>query len=126
MNSLRPLQLYCLTFAAERCCLSALRCQKYGSKIPSGKNETEIYFNICVSPSRRRCVEIIAKEGKSLKELYLVSCKITDHGRILSTTVPLLQSTSDTIIVTVITHSQHQDSGLIWFLQLSPCETCKQ
>lgn len=30
-----------------------------------------------------RCVEIIAKEGRSLKELYLVSCKITDHGRTL-------------------------------------------
>ncbi|CAG09568.1 unnamed protein product [Tetraodon nigroviridis] len=29
------------------------------------------------------CVEIIAKEGRSLKELYLVSCKITDHGRTL-------------------------------------------
>ncbi|KAJ4942088.1 hypothetical protein JOQ06_011958, partial [Pogonophryne albipinna] len=28
----------------------------------------------------RLCVEIIAKEGRSLKELYLVSCKITDHG----------------------------------------------
>ncbi|KAL0979102.1 hypothetical protein UPYG_G00180520 [Umbra pygmaea] len=26
------------------------------------------------------CVEIIAKEGRSLKELYLVSCKITDHA----------------------------------------------
>ncbi|CAL8251047.1 unnamed protein product [Boreogadus saida] len=31
---------------------------------------------------RRRCVEIIAKEGRSLKELYLVSCKITDHALI--------------------------------------------
>uniref|UniRef100_A0A3Q3DG13 F-box and leucine-rich repeat protein 17 n=1 Tax=Hippocampus comes TaxID=109280 RepID=A0A3Q3DG13_HIPCM len=29
-----------------------------------------------------RCVEIIAKEGRSLKELYLVSCKITDHALI--------------------------------------------
>ncbi|TNM89876.1 hypothetical protein fugu_004110, partial [Takifugu bimaculatus] len=28
------------------------------------------------------CVEIIAKEGRSLKELYLVSCKITDHALI--------------------------------------------
>lgn len=38
--------------------------------------------------SRRRCVEIIAKEGRSLKELYLVSCKITDHGRTLSLSLP--------------------------------------
>lgn len=42
----------------------------------------------CVSVSLRRCVEIIAKEGRSLKELYLVSCKITDHGRILSNHYP--------------------------------------
>lgn len=27
-----------------------------------------------------RCVEVIAKEGQNLKELYLVSCKITDYG----------------------------------------------
>lgn len=27
-----------------------------------------------------RCVEVIAKEGRNLKELYLVSCKITDYG----------------------------------------------
>lgn len=46
-------------------------------------------LNICsVSVSLRRCVEIIAKEGRSLKELYLVSCKITDHGRILSNHYP--------------------------------------
>lgn len=37
-------------------------------------------FSVCL----RRCVEIIAKEGRSLKELYLVSCKITDHGRTFS------------------------------------------
>lgn len=60
-----------------------------------------------------RCVEIIAKEGRSLKELYLVSCKITDHGRILSITVPLLQSTSKIIILTIITLSHYHDSGLI-------------
>ncbi|KAA0714473.1 F-box/LRR-repeat protein 17 [Triplophysa tibetana] len=39
-----------------------------------------------LSPVRIRslsgCVEIIAKEGRSLKELYLVSCKITDHERV--------------------------------------------
>ncbi|XP_069615766.1 LOW QUALITY PROTEIN: F-box/LRR-repeat protein 17-like [Ranitomeya imitator] len=28
------------------------------------------------------CVEVIAKEGRSLKELYLVTCKITDHALI--------------------------------------------
>ena len=56
-------------------------------------------FSVCLC----RCVEIIAKEGRSLKELYLVSCKITDHGRILSITVPLLQSTSDIIIRTITT-----------------------
>lgn len=65
------------------------------------------------SVSLCRCVEIIAKEGRSLKELYLVSCKITDHGRILSITVPLLQSTSNIIIITIITHSHYHDSGLI-------------
>lgn len=27
-----------------------------------------------------RCVEVIAREGRNLKELYLVSCKITDYG----------------------------------------------
>ncbi|XP_056142934.1 F-box/LRR-repeat protein 17 [Lampris incognitus] len=32
--------------------------------------------------TKERCVEIIAKEGRSLKELYLVSCKITDHALI--------------------------------------------
>lgn len=53
----------------------------------------------------RRCVEIIAKEGRSLKELYLVSCKITDHGRMRSVTVPLLQPTSSIIISNAITRS---------------------
>lgn len=41
-----------------------------------------------------RCVEIIAKEGRSLKELYLVSCKITDHGRTLSSLSPPPQGCS--------------------------------
>ena len=68
-------------------------------------------FSVCLC----RCVEIIAKEGRSLKELYLVSCKITDHGRILSITVPLLQSTSDIIIRTIITHSHCCNSGPIGF-----------
>ncbi|TKC46718.1 hypothetical protein EI555_016713 [Monodon monoceros] len=27
----------------------------------------------------KQCVEVIAKEGQNLKELYLVSCKITDY-----------------------------------------------
>lgn len=69
----------------------------------------------CFSVSFCRCVEIIAKEGRSLKELYLVSCKITDHGRILSITVPLLQSTANIIIISIIAHIHHCDSGLIWF-----------
>lgn len=67
------------------------------------------------SVSLCRCVEIIAKEGRSLKELYLVSCKITDHGRILSITVPLLHSISKVIITTAITHSHLHDPGLIRF-----------
>ncbi|KAJ7993600.1 hypothetical protein DPEC_G00256310 [Dallia pectoralis] len=38
-------------------------------------------LNLCLNWSiNDRCVEIIAKEGRSLKELYLVSCKITDHA----------------------------------------------
>ncbi|MFT7811820.1 F-box/LRR-repeat protein 17 [Arapaima gigas] len=37
-------------------------------------------LNLCLNWSiSDRCVEIIAKEGRSLKELYLVSCKITDY-----------------------------------------------
>uniref|UniRef100_A0A3P9HRL0 F-box and leucine-rich repeat protein 17 n=1 Tax=Oryzias latipes TaxID=8090 RepID=A0A3P9HRL0_ORYLA len=40
-------------------------------------------LNLCLNWSiDDRCVEIIAKEGRSLKELYLVSCKITDHALI--------------------------------------------
>ncbi|XP_074527315.1 F-box/LRR-repeat protein 17 [Halichoeres trimaculatus] len=40
-------------------------------------------LNLCLNWSiNDRCVEIIAKEGRSLKELYLVSCKITDHALI--------------------------------------------
>uniref|UniRef100_A0A8C2EB16 F-box and leucine-rich repeat protein 17 n=1 Tax=Cyprinus carpio TaxID=7962 RepID=A0A8C2EB16_CYPCA len=39
-------------------------------------------LNLCLNWTiNDRCVEIIAKEGRSLKELYLVSCKITDHGK---------------------------------------------
>ncbi|KAM9811048.1 F-box/LRR-repeat protein 17 [Neosynchiropus ocellatus] len=40
-------------------------------------------LNLCLNWSiNDRCVEIIAKEGRSLKELYLVSCKITDRALI--------------------------------------------
>lgn len=40
-------------------------------------------LNLCLNWSiNDKCVEIIAKEGRSLKELYLVSCKITDHALI--------------------------------------------
>ncbi|KAJ8413999.1 hypothetical protein AAFF_G00065970 [Aldrovandia affinis] len=40
-------------------------------------------LNLCLNWSiNDRCVEIIAKEGRSLKELYLVSCKITDYALI--------------------------------------------
>uniref|UniRef100_A0A8C9W3R8 F-box and leucine rich repeat protein 17 n=1 Tax=Scleropages formosus TaxID=113540 RepID=A0A8C9W3R8_SCLFO len=40
-------------------------------------------LNLCLNWSiSDRCVEIIAKEGRSLKELYLVSCKITDYALI--------------------------------------------
>ncbi|XP_030636596.1 F-box/LRR-repeat protein 17 [Chanos chanos] len=40
-------------------------------------------LNLCLNWSiNDRCVEIIAKEGRSLKELYLVSCKITDNALI--------------------------------------------
>lgn len=74
-----------------------------------------------------RCVEIIAKEGRSLKELYLVSCKITDHGRILSITVPLLQSTSKIIIATIITPvtAMIQDSFCFYGTALMRLQTVK-
>ncbi|XP_078422185.1 F-box/LRR-repeat protein 17 isoform X2 [Cetorhinus maximus] len=40
-------------------------------------------LNLCLNWSiNDRCVEFIAKEGHSLKELYLVSCKITDYALI--------------------------------------------
>ncbi|XP_031425774.1 F-box/LRR-repeat protein 17 [Clupea harengus] len=40
-------------------------------------------LNLCLNWSiNDRCVEIIAKEGRRLKELYLVSCKITDYALI--------------------------------------------
>ncbi|XP_058848977.1 F-box/LRR-repeat protein 17-like isoform X1 [Acipenser ruthenus] len=40
-------------------------------------------LNLCLNWSiNDRCVEFIAKEGQSLKELYLVSCKITDYALI--------------------------------------------
>nr|XP_006627020.1 PREDICTED: F-box/LRR-repeat protein 17 [Lepisosteus oculatus] len=40
-------------------------------------------LNLCLNWSiNDRCVEIIAKEGRSLKEIYLVSCKITDYALI--------------------------------------------
>ena len=56
---------------------------------PSRSNSVFLCLSLPFSPflslSLRfccRCVEIIAKEGRSLKELYLVSCKITDHGTV--------------------------------------------
>ncbi|XP_044131890.1 F-box/LRR-repeat protein 17 [Bufo gargarizans] len=40
-------------------------------------------LNLCLNRNiDDRCVEVIAKEGRSLKELYLVTCKITDHALI--------------------------------------------
>ncbi|XP_043566251.1 F-box/LRR-repeat protein 17 isoform X2 [Chiloscyllium plagiosum] len=40
-------------------------------------------LNLCLNWTiNDRCVEFIAKEGRSLKELYLVSCKITDYALI--------------------------------------------
>ncbi|XP_061479627.1 F-box/LRR-repeat protein 17 isoform X2 [Rhineura floridana] len=40
-----------------------------------------ISLNLCLNwIINDRCVEVIAKEGQNLKELYLVSCKITDYG----------------------------------------------
>ncbi|XP_069481577.1 F-box/LRR-repeat protein 17 [Ambystoma mexicanum] len=40
-------------------------------------------LNLCLNLSiNDRCVEVIAKEGQNLKELYLVSCNITDHALI--------------------------------------------
>ncbi|XP_043320452.1 F-box/LRR-repeat protein 17-like [Cervus canadensis] len=40
-------------------------------------------LNLCLNwIINDRCVEVIAKEGQNLKELYLVSCKITDHALI--------------------------------------------
>ncbi|ELK11548.1 F-box/LRR-repeat protein 17 [Pteropus alecto] len=38
-------------------------------------------LNLCLNwIINDRCVEVIAKEGQNLKELYLVSCKITDYA----------------------------------------------
>ncbi|XP_055286094.1 F-box/LRR-repeat protein 17 [Moschus berezovskii] len=40
-------------------------------------------LNLCLNwVINDRCVEVIAKEGQNLKELYLVSCKITDYALI--------------------------------------------
>ncbi|XP_075788165.1 F-box/LRR-repeat protein 17 isoform X2 [Pelodiscus sinensis] len=40
-------------------------------------------LNLCLNwIINDRCVEVIAKEGENLKELYLVSCKITDYALI--------------------------------------------
>ncbi|XP_063309713.1 F-box/LRR-repeat protein 17 [Pelobates fuscus] len=40
-------------------------------------------LNLCLNRSiNDRCVEVIAKEGQKLKELYLVTCKITDDALI--------------------------------------------
>uniref|UniRef100_A0A8D0E257 F-box/LRR-repeat protein 17 n=1 Tax=Salvator merianae TaxID=96440 RepID=A0A8D0E257_SALMN len=45
------------------------------------KNLTSL--NLCLNwIINDRCVEVIAKEGQNLKELYLVSCKITDYALI--------------------------------------------
>ncbi|XP_044302687.1 F-box/LRR-repeat protein 17 isoform X1 [Varanus komodoensis] len=45
------------------------------------KNLTSL--NLCLNwIINDRCVEVIAKEGRNLKELYLVSCKITDYALI--------------------------------------------
>lgn len=116
MWTFMTLQQYCLTYTAERSCMcgqrnvgfvsertslcaDALMCDvwsvcKQRNKPSLGKSATQfllsdpisnIYFVFFLSVCR--CVEIIAKEGRSLKELYLVSCKITDHGRILSVAV---------------------------------------
>lgn len=82
----------------------------------TGHGSGDTCFLLFSSPCR--CVEIIAKEGRSLKELYLVSCKITDHGRILSITVPLLQSPSDITIITIVNYCCYHDSGLIWLYNL--------
>lgn len=93
--------------------------------VSSGDALNRFFLSPSVLP--RRCVEIIAKEGRSLKELYLVSCKITDHGRNLCTTVPTLQSTSKIIIrSTVIAPSHRHDSGLICFLRRGPYEGATQ
>lgn len=93
------LQQYSLTFIVEKsdvcgqgkgclskktpACADALR-HRQKRNISSRRIHFNVYF---VFLSVYRCVEIIAKEGRSLKELYLVSCKITDHGRILSVAV---------------------------------------
>ncbi|XP_072272209.1 F-box/LRR-repeat protein 17 isoform X2 [Pyxicephalus adspersus] len=40
-------------------------------------------LNLCLNRNiDDRCVEVIAKEGRRLKELYLVTCKITDYALI--------------------------------------------
>uniref|UniRef100_A0A8C4UF54 F-box/LRR-repeat protein 17 n=1 Tax=Falco tinnunculus TaxID=100819 RepID=A0A8C4UF54_FALTI len=40
-------------------------------------------LNLCLNwIINDRCVEVIAKEGQNLRELYLVSCKITDYALI--------------------------------------------
>nr|XP_021380480.1 F-box/LRR-repeat protein 17 [Lonchura striata domestica] len=40
-------------------------------------------LNLCLNwIINDRCVEVIAREGRNLKELYLVSCKITDYALI--------------------------------------------
>ncbi|XP_032873281.1 F-box/LRR-repeat protein 17 isoform X1 [Amblyraja radiata] len=54
-------------------------------------------LNLCLNWSiNDRCVEFIAKEGKSLKELYLVSCKITDYALI---TIGQYSATIETVDV---------------------------
>ena len=62
-------------------------------------------WHICsLSVSLCRCVEIIAKEGRSLKELYLVSCKITDHGKMLFVAVDLWCQYHNHVMPTLLIH----------------------
>ncbi|KAL4630081.1 F-box/LRR-repeat protein 17 [Arapaima gigas] len=64
-------------------------------------------LNLCLNWSiSDRCVEIIAKEGRSLKELYLVSCKITDYDP------PGCPDKRDTVSAMVVTLSREDDDGL--------------
>ncbi|XP_070318789.1 F-box/LRR-repeat protein 17 isoform X2 [Odocoileus virginianus] len=53
-------------------------------------------LNLCLNwIINDRCVEVIAKEGQNLKELYLVSCKITDYAYQDRLGLPLKTSMED-------------------------------